>query len=356
MGVRVGARVRALLDEAEARGECLAIGDRAIQAHLRYLHRRGLVTRVLPGAYAWRETWSGLNTAGRHLRLIRTASRQHPDWVFCGPSAALLHGLSVSYSDLGTLHVAERGSRHRSTKAVTWHWTGRCDVVRIDGVPATTFERTTFDCLRSLSFPHALAIADSSVRVSGRNRTWLERVVGRMRSGYRGAAQARLVASLANGLAESGGESVARATMIEQGFVIPELQSVIRDRLGGRSWRVDFLWRLPSGTRVAGELDGRQKYVDPVMTGGRSAVDVMADERLRESRLTAEVAVMRFSYADATRNHGRQLVHIMESFGIPRPRGYRSFDLRPRGGARRDRGIVVLAGWRVRASSHARAA
>ena len=58
------------------------------------------------------------------------------------------------------------------------------------------------------------------------------------------------------------------------------------------------------------------------MTSGRSVVDVMADERLRESRMSISGAkVMRFSFADV-RNQ-LFFVHLLETFGVPRtmPRG-----------------------------------
>ena len=107
------------------------------------------------------------------------------------------------------------------------------------------------------------------------------------------------------------------AVMIEQGFMIPELQVKIGDPLDpSGSYYVDFRWRLSSGD-VIGELDGKDKYVLPEMTGGRETIDVVIDERHRESRLTVPGSkVMRFSFRDVL-DEGR-FVSLLELYGIPR--------------------------------------
>ena len=72
---------------------------------------------------------------------------------------------------------------------------------------------------------------------------------------------------------------------------------------------------------MAGELDGRQKYVDPTMTRGRATVDLLADERLRESRLTRVARVVRFSFADVC--NADYFERLLDSFRIPRRPGFR---------------------------------
>ena len=85
----------------------------------------------------------------------------------------------------------------------------------------------------------------------------------------------------------------------------------------GKWFRVDFLWLTEDGRLVIGELDGRQKTSRPELMGGRDALRVMQDERLRESHLTAlRPAIARFSYDDA-RDPAR-LGPLLERFGVPR--------------------------------------
>lgn len=53
------------------------------------------------------------------------------------------------------------------------------------------------------------------------------------------------------------------------------------------------------------------------MTHGRDALQVLRDERIRESQLTLAVdCVMRFTFADVIDEH--RLVALLERFGIPR--------------------------------------
>lgn len=131
------------------------------------------------------------------------------------------------------------------------------------------------------------------------------------------------VLSFANPLSENGGESYARAVMIEEGFQVPTLQVELPDPISpSGTYRVDFLWRLPDGSYVAGEFDGLRKYNDPRYRGGRSANEVLIAERERESHLNAlGLPVMRFKFADVLDR--RRFVRLLEQFGIPRVSGAR---------------------------------
>ena len=113
--------------------------------------------------------------------------------------------------------------------------------------------------------------------------------------------------------------------MIEQGFMVPQLQVKIPNLIEGiGSYYADFFWELSDGTQVAGELDGLDKYCDPTMTGGRSVTQVMSEERRRESRLgAAGLKVVRFSFAEV--EDVAKFSRLLEAYGIPRgparPRG-----------------------------------
>ena len=196
----------------------------------------------------------------------------------------------------------------------------------IDGVLVTSLEETIVDCMLAFAFGEALAVADAALRCLRIEREELVRLVRRIGARRPGVAGALRVAAWADGLSESGGESMARAVMIEHGFVLPRLQAVVGNpTVRGESWRCDYLWELADGTTVAGELDGLEKYENPDMTKGLSAVQVMSAERIRESRLTAYVdRVMRFTFADVV-NEGR-LVALLERFGIPRVAGVAAND------------------------------
>ena len=122
----------------------------------------------------------------------------------------------------------------------------------------------------------------------------------------------------ADARSESGGESIARAAMIQHGFALPELQVALPRPLDRRrSYRVDFLWTRLDGSRVIGEFDGMQKYEDAALRGGRTPMRVLADEQHREAQLPLYgMPIMRFSSKDVA-NTGR-FVKLLDQYGIPR--------------------------------------
>ena len=282
---------------------------------------RGDLLSPAQGVYVAPETWRGLKPPQRDLMVMRTLQAIHPDWTFCGASAALAYGMAVSYSLCGCAHVAvsrKTHSRREGARGIARHVVEGDGVTEASGLRVTSVERTVFDCLREAPFREGLAIADSALFKRLATNEQLEEAFAAYAHGFAGRQKAIDTLALADGRAESGGESVARAVMIERGFRLPDLQRAIPDPLGsGEGYRVDFYWELEGQRDVIGELDGREKYVNPQMTGGRSIVNVLADERLRESRVSASDAkVMRFSYAQVMNRDF--FTQLLCSYGIPR--------------------------------------
>lgn len=313
---KIEKNVASSLNAAEREKRCLTTPDRALR---RALRRRGdKVLEPLRGVFVRRATWASLTPTDRTLWLMRAIGREHPTWRFCGASAAVAYGLPVTWGLLTHVFVdAPRAAGDRSEAGISWHH------LRDEGGTAaslrlTSLWRTVFDCLTTFPAADALAVVDRAARLSAASA---RQVVDYLRSahrGTRGVREAVEVAALADGRAESGGESIARHTMHELGFVAPELQVWIEDPVEpGRWFRVDFLWMLPDGSIIIGELDGHQKTERPELMGGRSAVRVLQDERLRESHLTAlRPAIVRFDYETA-RDPAR-LGPLLESYGVPR--------------------------------------
>ena len=317
---RIPENVMHELEVAEAAGRCLAARDSSSRETLSVLAKAGLLVRPARSLYANPFAWAELPVQERARRVIRSYARMHPTWVFSGASAALLHGLEVSneQSMRPCIAVTDKSSI-RGREGVSRLFLASVEECRIEEIRATSFRQTVSDCLRILPFDQALAVADSALRLTGRSREELVELVAELARNKRGAAQARIVASIADGNSENGGESVARAHMYELGYMLPDLQVVFSDPLDPtRTYRVDYVWVLPDGSIVAGELDGLGKYCDPVLMGGRSTARVISDERRRESRILADahVRMMRFSYEDAcdlpTFNR------ILAYYGIPK--------------------------------------
>ena len=123
-------------------------------------------------------------------------------------SAALLHGWEVKVvPDLPDVTVrAKRHLGEGQRDGVAPHWSDLTPDEVHQGL--TTVERTLVDCLRSLPFDEALAIADSALRHRSISKHRLVELAAGMHG--RGAAQARRVAKEATHLAANPFESVLR--------------------------------------------------------------------------------------------------------------------------------------------------
>ncbi len=316
--------IDALFDRAEAAGTCLVAPSAPIAQRLRRRVARGDVVSPRRGVFARASRWRELDPGERDLHVMRALGAKHPDWVFCGPSAALAHGLWVPWQLCGTIRIArpcdERGGQRR-VAGIRWV-RGRVGERAIAaGLLVTSLDETVVSCLREARFVDGLGIADSWARMTRLGSADLLARVDRLGARRRGAPGARLTASCCDGRAENGGESYARAVMLLLGYAAPQLQVRIPDPLDRwRTNRVDFLWETAGGGRVVGELDGLVKYVDPAHMGGLGSEQVRARERLRESRLAVPgVSVMRFSMGDVSDR--RRFSRLLECYGVPRATG-----------------------------------
>ena len=313
----IGQDLRERFAQAQKDRTCVYANSASDARRLRRALLRGEVLSPASRIYVLPEHWESLSSIERELQKLRALSQLHPTWVFASFSAAILYGFSISYKRLGLVHVrCTRLSHTASGSSIQRHIVTNDQIAEIDGIRVTSIARTLFDTVNSCRFPEGLALADSALRVSGMNNTELVELVKQIRGHYPNSWRAAETASLANGLAENGGESIARAAMIANGYMPPELQVGIPNPLDpADKYRVDFYWRLPNGN-VIGELDGHEKYKNPTMTKGRDIVEVLADERLRESSLTSSGAkVMRFSYKDAVNTP--KLCRLLTAYGIP---------------------------------------
>lgn len=289
-----------LFTHAESKVMCVAPTTASEQQAMRRAVKRGEALEPAAGIYVRASYWQELRPEYKAWHKMRALAALHPDWVFAGPAAGLIHGLSVGYQDLDRICVATSRKTHaRQSRGISRIVVSGDTSVTRDDLQVTSFMRTVYDCMRSTTFSQALAVADSAVRAKS---IGAERLVHNLHlaCGNRPSMNRVLeIASLADGRSESGGESIARAAMMHIGVPLPELQVEIGDAVdGASSYRVDFEWTLANGTKVYGELDGKEKYVNPEMTGGRDVTDVLLDERRREAHITVgdkPVRVMRVS-------------------------------------------------------------
>ena len=314
----LSARVEQLFDEAERDRSLATYSDNAQMQCMRRRVRAKSAVAPIPRLFARTAYWETLDPRERMEHMMRGLATVRPDTVFAGPSAALAHGLPISFGRLSKPCVAtDRRSHTESSPSIQRICVQGDDSATANGFCVTSLLRTVSDCLRTFDFRDGLAIADAALRKEGMSSNQLVERLSEFgpRKGIRRVIE---TACHADARSESGGESIARAVMIENGFQVPELQVEFAHPLDpGKVFRADYCWRLDDGTVVVGELDGREKYRNPEMTGGRDVVDVLADERLRETFINATGAkVMRFSYKNVLDE--AYFASLLDLFGVPR--------------------------------------
>lgn len=288
------------LEDAFQQRRCYVPRSYAEAQTLRRRIRDGSVVEPFQRLFAHAERWKQLSRLDQERYLIRGYAYVHPNVVFCSLSAAVMHGLPVSYSLLGSLYLQDSTSNRRRG-----HGIERCcrpdpALERVDGVTVVSLIEATVECLCMCDFEDGLAIADGYLHITRADASYLQSEVERLARRRRGVEMARKVASWSDARAESGGESIARAIMIKAGIIPSDLQRKYVDPLDSKkTYRVDFVFELIDGSTVLGEFDGRAKYEDETLRAEASTIDVLMAERQRESRLTLmDVRIVRFNWND----------------------------------------------------------
>ena len=319
-----------MLREAVLHGRYVVPRSRADRLALERRVERGLLLSPIKGCYVDSARYGELSLRGRALAAIRTLAELHPQWVFCSYSAALLFGLQIPYAFLDKVHIAVGGhqSRRRCPNSLQFHVVEGDGPVTVQGILATTLQRTLLDCACQAPFRYGLAIVDSALHWELVSRSELEAYFRLHGKGRMGIKTAREVLRWCDGRSENGGESVARATIIKLGFMVPELQVEVTDPMNPNTTsRVDMFWRLPDGRVIIGELDGMQKYRQAAAgPDDMGVISALARERRREARLNLTGAtVIRFSYAEA--EDPNYMFRLLSRAGVPLVRRSR-FDKR----------------------------
>jgi hypothetical protein len=285
--------------ETEWRWRLLLARDARTESARRRLAQRARsqeLTRVLRGVYVPSEAWDLLDADDRFRLRVRAAAAIDPGLVFSHAAAVATWGLPWWGSWPSRLDVL--GSPMAASTTVLRRHAEPCSSpVSIEGILVTGLARTTVDVARGPDLARAVAIADAALsprtRLALRAPAATPDLEGELAAvPFRhGEARARHVVDFADGRSESAGESVSRVTIDRIGLPSAVLQHEFRT--GGRTiGRVDFWWPEDG---VAGEFDGRGKYLDPRLRGGRSAEQVVYDEKRREDAIRSRPEVRSFA-------------------------------------------------------------
>ena len=278
--------------------------DAGISSHeIRRRVRDGRLHRVHPGYFTAADGCRSLTPEQQMLlrhRAFARAARATP--VFCLASAAVVHGLglrrvparihTVSPPGHGTHHGYESVVRHQARLP-------DADVVVVDGLRATSAERTLLDCARLLPFTDAVVLADQA-HLLGVSRARLEHLLPEW-AGQRGVRRARCVLDAMDPRSESVGETLTRLMLMESSLPVPQLQWAIDGRSG--SCRADFAW---PEHRLVLESDGEAKYA-----GTTPIRSVLREERRREVEIRElGWTVVRVGWNDVVRRPAATVARI----------------------------------------------
>lgn len=291
--------IAALLHTAQSERRC-AFATTHAQRQALHRHTADLeVKRVSTNLYTNATYWSSLSPPEQALHMARALHRKYPHWQFGGITAAAAHGFEHRWSlhhESVTITTSTRGTNaiNPSVKRI---YTPRLSSIIASGIPVTDESRTVIDCGITLRFRDALSIFDSAL---AHGLTKEDILSSCEQVGQRNRVKVHKLLQYADPASENGGESLTRGTIIEQRFMTPNIQTQYTDPLTGKTYRCDFMWRVPDGNIIVGELDGTEKYVNPTMTDRRSIRTVVADEREREQALLrcGVKTIVRFTFDD----------------------------------------------------------
>ncbi|MDQ0755018.1 type IV toxin-antitoxin system AbiEi family antitoxin domain-containing protein [Arthrobacter sp. B3I4] len=258
----------------------------------RQLARRaaaGELRRIRQGVYAPAAVWDALKFWDKYPLLVQAAaSTLQNRTVFCRASSAALWDLPVLGRSL-LVHACtfdDRGGRSRAGVRRHFADAGLLQVDERRGLLVTSRLQTVLDLAAFESFEQAVAALDHVLKpqpgLAPLSKSELDAGIG---TNYSASAARRIRAALdfADAASGSAGESVSRALMHRLGFQSPTLQSEVFDARGFAG-RPDFEW---CEDRLCGEFDGLVKYQKPEYLQGRTASDVVIEEKRREDRIRA---------------------------------------------------------------------
>ncbi|KAA1422611.1 hypothetical protein FE697_010490 [Mumia zhuanghuii] len=290
---------------ADARGgyfvradlDALAIDPEVLGPWMRQRH----VRRIRHGAYAVAASYDPLKEAEQYaVRCLAVADKLAPNAVLCGPSSLAVQGKPLVGADLSRVHVVRRDGQTGRDQAGVRHRRFAVsdeDLVEIDGRLMTSEVRAIWESGVCNSPRSSLVLMDHALLAETVTRDDLERV-GDVFASWAGSRAPRTALALADGRAESAGESVTRWFFHVFDLPMPDLQFVVVDAYGEPIGRTDYAWH---DHRLLGEFDGKIKYARGFVEG-KDPDDIVMDEREREKQLCARrYGMIRFVWRDVWR-------------------------------------------------------
>ncbi|HET7734927.1 MAG TPA: type IV toxin-antitoxin system AbiEi family antitoxin domain-containing protein [Nocardioidaceae bacterium] len=245
------------------------------------LVRRGVLHRVRRGAYIYSVLWHAATPEERHRIRCRAVLRALGDGVVLSHvSSLVMRGVATWGVDLSKVHVTRLDDGASRVEPDLVHHRGQVtegELEVVGGLLVTPADRAVMEALMLTGVEPGLVMADSALHKSIIDPDGLERTRRELER-WPGMRSAQLVVRLADGRAESPGETRVRYICWEQGLPKPDLQVKIRDARGVVVAVTDFGWEKQ---KLLGEFDGRVKY-GRLLKPGEEPGDAVIKEKERE--------------------------------------------------------------------------
>ena len=261
--------------------------------------RGGEIERLRHGAYGFVADTRELDEIGRHLLLARAVVRQQRGRVaLTGATAAAVHGIALWDQDLTIVHVVRLdGGSSRREPGVRHHVVADAieeQVQVVEGLPVVSLARAVWETASCSGLESGVCSVDSALHQHPGIVDDLRRQSDQFQH-RPGSRTARMIMRLADGRAESPGESLSRVLFYRNGVPCPDLQFDVRRGDGSLIGTSDFYWEEQ---RLLGEFDGKAKYGRLVRPGDQPG-EVVFREKRREDEMRGEsYGMTRWIWAD----------------------------------------------------------
>lgn len=233
---------------------------RSLEQALERRVRRGTYAKIAAHMFAPFDWWMKRSIIEKHQALIATYHRLHPDAVFAGASALLIHNVSPSADSLQDLCVhiatpsraATKSSEHVRRHAVK-DIQSSSEIV--EGYHVLKLEHLLRESVQTLDFFDAIGLL---YHVCERTKTSVDALahyIG-LHPYVRGNRRMRALLYHLNMQVENAGEAKVFAAISRLGYKLPAVQQAFYNtRNPSNSFRVDFCWKQDDAY-IALEFDG----------------------------------------------------------------------------------------------------
>jgi hypothetical protein len=288
------------------RGELLQQGfdDRDIRDAV----RAGVVRRRRRGVYVYAVDDDRRTPAQRHVVDIRSvADKLGPAVAVSHHSACAIHDIATYGGPVDTIEVTrlDGGAGRREHGLV--HHVGSVladdDITVVDGIQVVTPARAMLEVAMAGTVESAIVTLDSGLHLALTDTDTLASISSRFAS-WPGARRARYALSLADGRAESPGESRSRFLFRRENLPVPDLQVPFHDEDGRLIGRTDLGWLEFCHV---GEFDGMVKF-GGIAGDARTPQQIAYAEKRREDAIRRQqVGMSRWGWQDLDGAAGRRL-------------------------------------------------